>query len=85
MIVSRDIFCGHASTHIQFAQVCHPEAVIAANAQNAVDISVAEAGDAQQRFAWCGVDIHGEKFRMRFGPGQLGILVQTEVRALIGG
>ena len=60
------------------AKVFKSEAVILADAKDALDVSITEARDAQHRFTRCGIDVDGEGFRVTARPLSLGVDLEIE-------
>lgn len=60
---------------MKLAQVGEGKPVIAADAQDAVDIAITDTGYAKQRLARRGVDVNGKEFAVRLCPSELWDLV----------
>ena len=59
--------------------------MVLADAEDALDVAVADAGDAEERFARGGVDIDGEELGVGAGPGGFGVFGEGERGVGFGG
>ena len=61
VVVRDEVGRGVFHDDVEFPEVVEREAVVFANAEDAIDVFVADAGDAEEGFARCGVDVDGEE------------------------
>ena len=59
--------------------------MISANAEDAINVSIADSGNAEESFPWGGVDVDGEELGMGFRPRGLWVFGEGERRFLFGG
>lgn len=85
MVVGDEVGEGTFDADVQLAEVVEGEAVVLADGEDAVDVFVADAGDAEEGFAGGGVDVDGKELRVGAGPGGLRIFGQREVWVGVGG
>ncbi len=59
--------------------------MVLADAEDALYVSIADAGDAEEGFAWRGVDVDREELGMGFRPGGLWVFGEGERGIFFGG
>ena len=59
--------------------------MVAADFEDALYVAIADAGDAEERFAGGLVDVYGEELGVGAGPGGLGVFGEGELRVFVGG
>ncbi len=79
VVVGDEVGKGILDADVELAEVVEGEAVVFADGEDALDVSVADAGDAEEGLAGGGVDVDGEELGVGAGPGGLGIFGEGEV------